>query len=726
MKIKLNLLLLAVISTVSAMSQEKTLTFQDLIPGGRNYARFATQQIRQLQWCGDMYVHVRGDSLMLADPAGKAERVVTREQINGALTAAGLPETAFMPFFSIPEKKNPVIVLQYQNNRAHYDLKTGKIIAKYNLDKAGSRWEYDAVNGNIAYTVDNNVNIISPDGATVTVTAETKPGVVCGTSVHQNEFGIHKGLFWSSRGTALAFYRMDESMVSDYPIVNVSERVATVEPFKYPMAGMKSHEVTVGVYNLKDKTTVWLKTGEPKEKYLTNIAWSPDDKYIYIAELNRGQDTCRLARYDAATGERLAELFMETSRRYVEPEQPISFLPNNPEQFIWKSNRDGYSHLYLYDTDGKLLKQLTSGNWVVRDVLGFDAGVKNLFFTATAPKEAGVKDEEGNPLEIYAWQLDLKTGKRKCLNIKSGVHSVAVNAAGTYLIDQVSSPSIPRDAAIIRVKDVKEVKSLLSAKNPYEGYGMPSVKTGTITAADGKTNLYYRLTTPPDLDATKKHPVIIYVYGGPHAQLVTGGWMNGAGGWDLFMALQGYVVFSLDGRGSSNRGFEFESVIHRNLGNAEMADQIKGVEFLKSLPYVDANRIGVHGWSYGGFMATNLILTYPDIFKVSVAGGPVIDWSRYEIMYGERYMDHPDENPEGYKSSNLLLKAGNLKGRLLLIHGNIDNVVVWQHSLLFLKACINAGTFPDYFVYPGHPHNVSGRDRPHLYEKITRYFEDNL
>ena len=709
-----------------AFSQEKTLTLQDLIPGGSNNYRFVPQSIRQLQWCGDFYMYASGDSVFCTRPTDKTERVaLTREQLNAALASAGLPEVGSMPGFSAPDKQKPVVAFNHNNHRIHYDLTTNRIIADYALDRSGSRWEYDEAKGNIAFTIGNNISILTANGETITVTAETDEGIVCGASVHQNEFGITKGLFWSPKGNALAFYRMDETMVTDYPIVNVNGRVATVKPIKYPMAGMTSHEVTVGVYRLSDKRTVWLQTGLPKEKYLTNIAWSPDEKHLYMAEINRGQDSCRLVRYNAETGAREAELFMETNRRYVEPQTPILFLSGNPKQFIWQSQRDGYNHLYLYDTDGVLLKQLTQGNWIVRNVYGFDAKGDNLFFTASAPRDTR-SSEEGNPLETYLWKLELKTGKRTCMQTKTGVHTVSLNGSGDYIIDQVASPIIPRDVDIISLKDGRTVKSLLSAPNPYSTYNMPTVRTGVLTAADGKTKLSYRLTTPPDMDETKKYPTIIYVYGGPHAQMVTGGWMNGVGGWDIYMACQGYVMFTIDGRGSANRGFEFESVIHRRLGETEMADQMEGVRFLKSLSYIDAERIGVHGWSYGGFMTTNLMLTYPDVFKVGVAGGPVIDWRRYEIMYGERYMDHPDENPEGYKNSDLQEKAGRLKGRLLLIHGDVDNVVVWQHSLLFLKACVDAGTFPDYFVYPGHPHNVTGRDRPHLYEKITRYFEDNL
>ena len=268
--------------------------------------------------------------------------------------------------------------------------------------------------------------------------------------------------------------------------------------------------------------------------------------------------------------------------------------------------------------------------------------------------------------------------------------------------------------------------NLLTAKNPYEGYEMPDIEVGTLKAADGKTDLYYRIIKPANFDPAKKYPAIIYVYGGPHAQMITNGWMNAARGWDLYMANKGYIMFSLDNRGSSNRGLEFENATFRQLGIEEGKDQVKGVEYLRSLPYVDGNRIGVHGWSFGGHMTTALMLRYPEIFKVGVAGGPVIDWGYYEVMYGERYMDTPQSNPEGYRQCNLKNLAGNLKGHLLIIHDDHDDTCVPQHTLSFMKACVDARTYPDLFIYPTHKHNVQGRDRVHLHEKITRYFEDYL
>lgn len=706
--------------------EDKQLTLQDLIPGGKTYSRFVPRDLKQLQWCGNTYIYVKGDSVWGTEPREKEHVLFTLGLLNESLEKAGLKTISALPAFSSPYKEGNILSFTSKGHRIHYDYKKNTVVADYELKANGSNYDFCPANDHLAFTEGNNLYILSPEGKLTAVTQETEEGIVCGQAVHQQEFGIVKGTFWSPKGSALAFYRMDERMVTTYPLVDISARCATLKPHKYPMAGMKSHEVTIGIYYIATGETVWLKTGLPKEKYLTNIAWSPDEKSIYVVELNRDQDEMHLVRYSAMTGQKELDLFSETDHCYVEPQFPILFLPNDPDKFIWQSEADGYNHLYIYDKNGREIQKVTGGEWVVTKVLGFSKDGNKVILEGTAPHPAS-PSMRGTGMQHYVWAAYLNEKERMdCLSWKVGVHRWLLSPSGEYAIDYISSPTTPREIDLIHVEDAKVVNTLLVAPDPFKSYRMPQIKTGHLIAADGKTRLNYRLVLPPDLDETKKYPTIVYVYGGPHAQLVTGEWHNGARGWDIYMALRGYVLFTIDGRGSGNRGHAFESVIHRNLGINEMADQIVGVDFLKSLPYVDGERIGVHGWSYGGFMATNLMLTYPEVFKVGVAGGPVIDWSNYEIMYGERYMDHPKDNPEGYKNANLKLKAGNLKGHLLLIHGDMDPVVVWQHSLGFLKACVEANTYPDYFVYPGHKHNVAGKDRVHLHEKITRYFDDYL
>ena len=595
---------------------------------------------------------------------------------------------------------------------------------------------------NLAYTVKNNLYV---NGKRVTNEPE---GIVCGQSVHRNEFGISKGTFWSPQGNLLAFYRMDESMVTQYPLVDIIARVGEVNNIRYPMAGMTSHKVQVGIYSPATGKTLYLETGDPTDRYFTNISWAPDEQSLFLIEVNRDQNHAKLCQYDAQTGKLMQVLIEERHPKYVEPQNPILFLPWDSNKFIYQSQCDGYNHLYLYDlkqlraiqpqklTKGEVEKlwktiekagkgktpagaagiQLTSGEWLVQSILGFNAKKKEVIIAAT--KES--------PLQSNIYKVSIANGKLTPIDNGLGVHNAQLSASGTYLLDNWSAPDVPRNIDIRATANGKETAHLLTAEDPFKGLVMPTVETGTLKAADGKTDLYWRMLKPRDFDPTKKYPVIVYVYGGPHAQMLTANYLYAARGWDLYMANRGYILFTLDNRGSANRGLEFENCTFRHLGIEEGKDQVKGIEYLKTLPYVDAQRIGVHGWSFGGHMTTALMLRYPDLFKVGVAGGPVIDWGYYEVMYGERYMDTPQQNPEGYKQCDLKQYAKNLKGHLLIIHDDHDDTCVPQHTLSFMKACVDARTYPDLFIYPGHKHNVMGRDRVHLHEKITRYFEDYL
>lgn len=549
----------------------------------------------------------------------------------------------------------------------------------------------------------------------VQITTDGNRQLTYGESVHRNEFGIEGGLFLSPDKQAVAFYRMDQRMVTDYPQVNTFNRVATYEPDSYPMAGMKSHKVTVGIYTFSTGKTVWLDFGDVTDRYFTNICWSPDSKEIYLFEVNRDQTDTSLDVYDSATGKKLRTLYTEHDDKYTEPQNPVIFLPWDSKKFLMFSQKSGYMHLYLMTTEGKMLKQLTDGNFVVQEVLGFCEKTKSVI----------IATNEIHPLQRNLYSVDIKKGTRTLLDNGRGYHYGILSDDGEKMIDSYSTPEEPRVYDIIDVVKKKR-KEFFRSEDPWKGYAVPTFKSGSIKSADGVTDLYYRMVLPPDFDEKKKYPTVVYVYGGPHARNVQAQWHWASRSWETYMAQKGYILFILDNRGSSERGKEFEQVTFRHLGVEEMKDQMCGVDFLKSLPYVDADRMGVHGWSYGGFMTISLMANYPDVFKVGVAGGPVIDWKWYEVMYGERYMDTPEQNPEGYQETSLINKAGNIKGRLQVIIGMNDPTCVPQHTLQFLDACVKAGTQPDCFFYPGEGHNMVGHASVHLHERITRYFDDFL
>ena len=612
-----------------------------------------------------------------------------------------------------------------------YSFSTSDLSYKKLLEKElGEKQNFDQSEaGYVAYLQNNNLFVTKEDD-TKQVTTDGTENIVYASSVHRDEFGISKGTFWSMKGDQLAFYRMDQSMVNDYPIIDWTTRPAKNVNIKYPMAGDKSHEVTVGVYNAVTKNTVWLKTqdgnfnepasafpilNDPKERYLTNIAWSPDDKYIFIAVVNRAQNRMWLNKYDAVSGIYISTLFEEKDEKYFEPLVPILFVKNKPDQFIWQSNRDGWNQLYLYDISGKLIKQLTAGQWEVLEVKGFDAKGENLFYVST----------QESPITKNLYSLNLKTLKTARLTEASGVHNTTLSTDGNYFIDSYSNTG---NFKTINITDVKTGKSknLLEAANPLAGYALGQRSIFTIKNAQG-TDIYCRMYKPVNFDSTKKYPVVVYWYGGPHAQMILNNWNAGSGDhWFQYMAERGYVVFSIDPRGSDNRGKAFEQAIFRNAGKVQMEDMESAINYLNSLPYTDKTRMGLFGWSYGGFMTTDFMLNHPGVFKAAVAGGPVMDWQYYEIMYGERYMDTPQENPEGYAATNLIKQSGKLKGKLMLIHGLQDPVVVQENSVNFVKAAVDAGVQVDYMIYPGYEHNVTGKDRAHLYQKVSEYFEQQL
>lgn len=720
MKTILTAAFMLLFSATHLMAQDlKKFSLEDLMWGGTNYWSHQPKGLYARFW-GDVLVETDVEEVrILTDAKGKKvypKPIFTVDQVNAAIDTAASGKVYNLMTATFPYAGEPKALFETGKLRFLYDWKAQKTVWQQPMSPNETATDFCSASKSAAYVRDANLYVRTADGKEHAVSTDGSRELVYGQSVHRDEFGIHKGTFWSPDGKLLAFYRMDQSMVTDYPLVDIDHRVAQLAPEKYPMAGMAMHQVTVGIFNPANGKVVYLQAGDPTDRYFTNIAWSPDARTLYMIELPRTQDKAELVAYDAATGARKQVLYTETNSRYVEPMNPIAFLPWDDMKFIYQTRRDGYNHIYLFDVQGKELKQLTQGEFEVIEVLGFNAKTHSIIY----------KSNEAMPIRHNYYAVNVDNGKRSLLDNGQGVHYAMLSASGAYLLDRWSNPETFRNFDLLSTAKPGKMVHLLACEAPYQDYVRPQITGGTIKAADGKTDLYYRLVKPVDFDENKKYPAVVYVYGGPHAHNVDESWNYWARPWEIYMAQKGYVVYVVDNRGSEYRGFEFESCTHRHLGEIEMLDQLEGVKYLKSLPYVDAERLGVHGWSYGGFMTTNLMCSYPDVFKVGVAGGPVIDWKFYEVMYGERYMDTPQENPEGYEKTSLLNKAKNLKGRLQIIVGYNDPTCVLQHNLAFLRACEDAGTQPDYFVYPGDGHNMMGHDMVHLHERITRYFEDFL
>jgi dipeptidyl-peptidase 4 len=714
MKRSFYFLLAAGVISCQAIGQSKLLTIQEAVLKGRT--ALAPKRLQNLGFItgSNKFAYIDKNEIIVTDPAsGKKTNGISTVAINKLLSAASID--------TVTEFRD----LRWKSeNEFYFNTKRGEFL--YAGDKKtvtkSDRKQTDNTLENLdefkpgevyAHVKDNNIFVFA-NGKESQVTTDGSYNIVNGKSVHRDEFGIHKGTFWSPKGNMLAYYRMDQTDVTDYPIIDWTAYPAKNSNIKYPMAGNKSHYVTLHIYDVRTGGKYAIKTDGPKEQYLTNISWSPDESKIYIAIVNREQNHMWLNEYDVVNGSMTKTLFEEKDEKYIEPLNPMLFVDKNPKQFIWQSRRDGFNHFYLYNADGSLVKQLTMGSWEVKAENGFDEKGENLFFTANA---------EGPANQDY-YSVNIKSGKMTRLTKDAGFHSVFRSGKGDYVIDNFTSCYTPREYRVISTSSGKS-NVIFTAGNPLKDYKTGKWNLFTIKNNQG-IDLYCRMFKPVDFDSTKKYPVVVYLYNGPHSQLVNNSWMAGGEVWYHYMAQKGFIVFTLDGRGTSFRGKAFEQAIHRQVGTAEMEDQLKGVEYLKSLPYVDGSRLGVHGWSYGGFMTTSLMTRNPGVFKAGVAGGPVIDWSYYEIMYGERYMDTPQENKEGYEKNSLYNHVEKLKGKLMIIHGAQDNVVVWQHSVKYLKMAVDKGVQLDYFLYPGHEHNVLGKDRAHLMEKVTNYFIDNL
>jgi dipeptidyl-peptidase-4 len=691
-------------------AQQKPLTLEDAVL--RQYSQFYPASIPGLQWIegsstlswfSDDYTALLGKTI----PGGQTDTLLKLDELNK------------VPGLDLKTIKNPVWLdanrFYFSNNGSYFtydiSLKSGE---EWLSIPNGENRHFSPEAEAFAFTIDNNLYVKLKNEEPKAITAFDDPDIVAGQAIARHEFGISGGIFWAPDGSRLAFYQKDESEVSDYPILDITTTPGSLVNVKYPMAGQGSEFASVGVYDLETDQTLYLRVTGPRDQYLTNLGWGPNGRYIFLAELNRAQDHMKLNMYDAFTGYFVKTLFEEKHPKYVEPEQPVHFVPGSDDHFLWFSERDGFNHLYLYSFAGDVINQVTRGNWEAQEIVGFDEEGKYVYVTGT--------DESGLNTVLYKaglYRYDLKS-----LTGEAGMHYYEISGTGEYFIDIFSDSDTPQT---IQVTDntgrIQEI--LKEAEDPLAGYALGEVDLHTIKAEDG-TPLHTRLIKPAHFDPSKQYPVLVYVYGGPHLQLINNRWLSGAPLWMYYFANQGYLVFTLDNRGSANRGFDFENVVHRQLGELEIQDQLAGVDYLKTLPYADTGRMAVHGWSYGGFMTASLMLKTPGVFQVGVAGGPVTDWKYYEVMYGERYMDTPQENPEGYEKTSLLNKADKLEGDLLLIHGTSDDVVVMQHNLSLVKAFIEAGKQVDFFPYPMHQHNVRGKDRLHLMEKVLGYVGEKL
>ena len=665
------------------------------------------EKITGLQWVPgtELYSAINSNVLYVFDNTGKIKKKLTLAEIKTTLKN---PELSYMP--RLTWESPTEIHLTLKDKLYILDPFKNELKKFITLPDRFENIDFHFNSESIAYTQENDL-FIWRDGQETRVTKNNEHNT-SGQAIARYEFGISKGTFWSPSGAFLAFYEKNEENVTEYPLLDYSSTPASSHPIKYPMAGQLSEHGRVGIVDSETGETTYLQQMGEEDSYVTNIAWSPDNQFIYLAHLNREQTSMALNKYNRK-GDFLKTIYQEFDEEYVEPENPPYFIPNGKGEFIWITEKNGFSNLVLMNDDG-IIRELTNLTYEITDFIGFNSEGTKAFFHATGE----------NPTENHGYAVELETGTVTQLTSGNGTHTISVSESGKFYIDNYSSTTIPGKTTLYHTTKSKSWE-ILSAENPLSEYSIGTTEIFSKKTSDG-TELWCRMIKPSHFDETKKYPVLFYVYNGPHVQLVTDSWLGGASLWMHSLAEEGYIIFTVDGRGSSHRGIDFEQTVHENMGTIEVQDQAEMAEWLKTLPYTDNDRFAVHGWSYGGFMTTSLMLKKPGLFKVGVAGGPVIDWRLYEIMYTERYMDTPETNPEGYAEADLKTHVANLEGKLMLIHGASDDVVVMQHSMEFLTKCIEEGKEIEFFPYPGHAHNVRGKDRVHLMTKVLNYIKSIL
>lgn len=680
------------------------------------YGELRPQTLRSFQWmpegAGYSYIIGQGDAtrLVVKNASDRSHQEVTLSALNAGVTSTGYLAMRFFP--SVRWQSNQELLFDYFNKVFSYHIETGATQLLVSYDDNSRHADFNAERVSIAYVLDNNLFVHFSDSTILPVTAHENQSIVSGAPIHRYEFGITKGTFWSPDGSKLAFYESDESQMVEYPVTDYRPEMPQPRNIRYPVPNMPGERPRVGIFNVESKEVKYLDGGQ-EEKYISHLTWGPDGQSVFLTELDRAQQHLQLVRYQIPNGERTVILTEQDTAQFVEPLAAPVFLPDPRDGFLWLSNADGYKHLYHYNSQGKLNRQITKGEFDVAEIIGFDDSGRNAIITAHHPV-----------LERHVFSVNLRRGRMKQITNDTGLHSATLSSDNKYLMITLSSEDIPGRNDLY-LSSGEFVQTLHTAENPLTSYSTGTTEIISFKAHDG-SDLYGRIVKPSKMEPGAKYPVLVYVYGGPQAQLVNRGWLNGAGLWMHHLAEQGYIVFTLDNRGTANRGNHFARQTHGQLGTIEIQDQLSGVAYLKKLDYVDADNMAVYGWGYGGYLAASLMLRTPGIFKAGVAGGAMTNWRLYESIFTERHMGTLDSNEDAYDRAGLIEYADNLKGALLLMHGVSDEVVPVGHHMKLMQRFVELGVHAEQFLFPAHGHHIRGRDRLHMMERVVNFLNHNI
>lgn len=535
--------------------------------------------------------------------------------------------------------------------------------------------------------------------------------------VYPEELGLGTAFWWSPDSKQIAYLQFDISREPLYPHVDLRNAKAQLEPERYPQAGDPNADVQLGVVPATGGPARWMDIGSSRHQFLIGrVSWMPDARHLAVQRLTRVQDRLDLLAADSTTGETRLML-RETDPYWVNLGDDLRFLDDG-KRFLWTSERDGYRHIYLYSLsysgEARELRRLTTGGWEVRRIVGMDEKTDRVYFLSS----------EATPLESHLYSIRLNGKDKVRLTPDAGMHDVSFSPSAEHFLDSWSNRETPSRRVLRNAGGSEYAVWRDSDRSVQEEYELLPAEIVTLKAADGRTDLHGSLMKPAGFQPGRKYPAVVLVYGGPHAQSVA----NRFSGLSMeqMLAHHGYVVWQLDNRGGFGRGHVFETPIHRSLGVVELADQRAGVDYLTSLGYVDAQRIGIYGWSYGGFMTLNAMLNAAGTFRAGIAGAPVTRFVNYDTIYTERYMGLPGTNPEGYKKTDLSLSAGNLKGNLMLVHNIEDDNVLFQNTLQMVDALEKAGKRFELMVYTQKAHGVMGPVRRQMLESMVEFFDKNL
>jgi dipeptidyl-peptidase-4 len=730
----LGLLIYVLVAPFSAQGQEtetasQSIQFQHLFDD-----TFSPERVRSVNWMNDGRYFTAIDAIKEGVELRKYD--ITTGDYEVLLSSQDLvPEGQEQPIalqgyqFSADETKllikTDVEQIWRRSTREHYyvyDLKSGELNKLTNSDEKQQYAEFSPAGDKVAFVRNNDLFWVDLDsGRETQITSDGEENkIINGASdwVYEEEFSFAKAWFWAPDGNRIAFYRFDESRVKQYSFPeyhggNYTDHVT----YKYPKAGEQNSIVTIGVYDLDQAETTWMDIGDEIDQYIVRLNWTQDPHRVAIRRMNRLQNKQDLMIADASTGE--TEIIKtETSDTWIDENDDLTFLENGKE-FIYVSEEDGYNHIYLYGMDGKQKRQVTEGDWEVTQFLGYDEDSKRIYYIST----------EDSPLERHLYSIKINGRRKKELGEASGWYDINMSPDFRYYIETFSAPNTP-PIYTLRDQDGDEIRVLednQALADRLQEYAMPHKEYLQLDLKEaGSLNAY--IYKPADFDSTKQYPVLMYVYGGPGSQTVTKRFDSGQRAmWHRYLVSKGYLVVSVDNRGTGARGRDFEKQTYKQLGLLETTDQIEAAKYFGTLPYVNEDRIGIWGWSYGGYMTTFSMEKGNDVFSTGIAVAPVTHWKFYDTIYTERFMQTPQLNPDGYRRTAPLNYADQITGDFLLIHGTSDDNVHFQNTVELTKQLIQSNVEYQTLIYPNSNHGIyTGGARPHLWRNMTEFILNHL